>query len=193
MDDSLSPDDKAFFDAVIAAGPAGLAVSAGRVVARDDGAYDLILDPDVLFAGTVGGFLDAMGAPDVDGGDLGNYGADSPAGRDVFPVHTRNGKADGPWDYGDDARHGLPRLQGHAVHGEPAVRDVLVVMTISNRVGAAGLAIVFVAFVFLAGFNVGEHQRGCAVIVANAAAFKSDPAYWGSSMRTLVESCERGF
>ena len=100
MDDSLSPDDKAFFDAVIAAGPAGLAVSAGRVVARDDGAYDLILDPDVLFAGTVGGFLDAMGAPDVDGGDLGNYGADSPAGRDVFPVHTRNGKADGPWDYG---------------------------------------------------------------------------------------------
>jgi hypothetical protein len=44
--DPATVDDKAFFDAIVAAGPVGLKVNAGRLVARADGHFDLILkDP----------------------------------------------------------------------------------------------------------------------------------------------------
>jgi len=65
-------------------------------------------------------------------------------------------------------------------------------MTISNRVGAIALLIVFILGVFLAGYNTGRAVEGCYIINVNRAAFQSDPAYWGGSMRTLVERCERG-
>lgn len=61
-----------------------------------------------------------------------------------------------------------------------------------NRLAAAAALTTTFGFGFVIGLDVGDHARGCEVVRTNAAAFRSDPAYWGGAMRTLVEACERG-
>lgn len=66
MDDSplpLSDDDAAFFAAIVAAGPAGLPVKAGRLVARADGDFDLILADPAADPGPLTSDDDNFGGP----------------------------------------------------------------------------------------------------------------------------------
>lgn len=63
---------------------------------------------------------------------------------------------------------------------------------IPTRVGAVVLGAVFLFGAFVFGYNTGWHANSCEMIRNNAQAFHTDPAYWGTAMRTVVESCERG-
>ena len=50
--------------------------------------------------------------------------------------------------------------------------------------------ILFGAFVF--GTMVGDARAECGIVERNRDAFVNGGDYWGSSMRTVVESCDRG-
>lgn len=63
---------------------------------------------------------------------------------------------------------------------------------IPTRVGALILTVTFVLAAFVFGYNVGWHANSCEMVRNNVQAFQTDPAYWGTAMRTVVESCERG-
>lgn len=66
------------------------------------------------------------------------------------------------------------------------------VASIPDRLGWLALVATFILAAFVMGYNVGMNADGCMVVRDNARAFQTDPTYWTQSMRTLVESCQKG-
>ena len=61
-----------------------------------------------------------------------------------------------------------------------------------DTAGAIIFATVAIFGVYVAGTMAGEARQNCVLIGQNAEEFKAQPGYWQSSIRTLVEACERG-